>query len=75
MFKSGRKTRIWQGLQIIFILSGNVYMYLSCNVKKKPKQLLNCLKREKQMSFLPIAHDESDTRETMSWSVTVYIYK
>ena len=26
------------------------------------------------LSFLPIAHDESDTRETMSWSVTVYIY-
>jgi hypothetical protein len=34
MLKSGRKTSIWQGLQIIFILSGNVYMYLSCNVKK-----------------------------------------
>jgi hypothetical protein len=34
MLKSGRKTSIWQGLQIIFILSGNVYMYLYCNVKK-----------------------------------------
>ena len=51
MFKSGRKTSIWQGLQINLILSGNVYMYLACNVKKKKKQLLNCLKREKQMSF------------------------
>ena len=47
MFKSGRKTSIWQGLQIIFILSGNVYMYLACNAKKNPKQLLNCLKRVK----------------------------